>query len=81
VQGKLTKLCERLSNELPHLKGKVELLGISSLEASSVRFRISVVTESMKQAIVQRLILREVKIELDKNNIEIPYTQMVIHNG
>ena len=81
VEKVLTKLCERLSNELPHLKGKVELLGISSLEASSVRFRISVVTESMKQAIVQRLILREVKIELDKNNIEIPYTQMVIHNG
>ena len=81
VEKVLTKLCERLSKELPHLKGKVELLGISSLEASSVRFRISVVTESMKQAIVQRLILREVKIELDKNNIEIPYTQMVIHNG
>ena len=81
VEKVLTKLCERLSNELPHLKGKVELLGISSLEASSVRFRISAVTESMKQAIVQRLILREVKIELDKNNIEIPYTQMVIHNG
>ena len=81
VEKVLTKLCERLSNELPHLKGKVELLGISSLEASSVRFRISVVTESMKQVIVQRLILREVKIELDKNNIEIPYTQMVIHNG
>ena len=81
VEKVLTKLCERFSNELPHLKGKVELLGISSLEASSVRFRISAVTESMKQAIVQRLILREVKIELDKNNIEIPYTQMVIHNG
>lgn len=81
VEKVLTKLCERLSNELPHLKGKVELLGINSLEASSVRFRISALTESMKQVIVQRQILREVKIELDKNNIEIPYTQMVIHNG
>ena len=81
VEKVLTKLCERLSNELPHLKGKVELLGISSLEASSVRFKISVLTESMKQVLVQRLILREVKMELDKNNIEIPYTQMVIHNG
>lgn len=81
VEKVLTKLCERLSNELPYLKGKVELLGINSLEASSVRFRITAQTESMKQAIVQRQILREIKIELDKNNIEIPYNQMVIHNG
>lgn len=81
VEKVLTKLCERLSNELPYLKGKVELLGINSLEASSVRFRITALTESMKQAIVQRQILREIKIELDKNNIEIPYNQMVIHNG
>jgi len=81
VEKVLTNLCERLSNELPYLKGKVELLGINSLEASSVRFRITALTESMKQAIVQRRMLREVKLELDKNKIEIPYNQMVVRNG
>lgn len=81
VEKVLTNLCERLSNELPYLKGKVELLGINSLEASSVRFRITALTESMKQAIVQRQMLREVKLELDKNKIEIPYNQMVVRNG
>lgn len=81
VEKVLTNLCERLSNELPYLKGKVELLGINSLETSSVRYRMTVLTESMKQAIVQRQMLREVKLELDKNKIEIPYNQMVVHNG
>lgn len=81
VEKVLNDLCERLSNELPYLKGKVELLGINSLEASSVRFRMTVLTESMKQAIVQRRMLREVKLELDKNKIEIPYNQMVVRNG
>ena len=81
VEKVLTNLCERLSNELPYLKGKVELLGINSLEASSVRFRMTALTESMKQAIVQRQMLREVKLELDKNKIEIPYNQMVVRNG
>ena len=42
---------------------------------------MTVLTESMKQAIVQRQMLREVKLELDKNKIEIPYNQMVVHNG
>lgn len=81
VEKVLTNLCERLSNELPYLKGEVELLGINSLESSSIRFRMTVLTESMKQVVVQRQMLREVKLELDRNKIEIPYNQVVVHNG
>lgn len=81
VEKVLVKLCERLTNELPYLKGNVELLGINSLEESSVRFRITALTESMKQYEIQRKMLREVKLELDKNNITIPFNQVVIHNG
>ena len=80
VENVLTKLCERLSNELPYLKGKVELLGVNSLEPSSVRYRITVITESMMHHVVRRMILKEVKLELDKNGIAIPYNQLVIHN-
>ena len=81
VEKVLTKLCERLSGELPHIKGKVELLGINSLEPSSIRYRMTVVTESMKHYVVQRQMRKEVKLELDKHKIVIPYNQVVIHNG
>lgn len=81
VEKVLTNLCERLSSELPHIKGKVELLGINSLEPSSIRYRITVVTESMKHYVVQRKMRKEVKLELDKHKIVIPYNQVVIHNG
>jgi len=81
VEKVLTNLCEKLSNELPHLKGKVELLGINSLEPSSIRYRMTVVTESMKHHTVQRQMRKEVKLELDKHKIVIPYNQVVIHNG
>ena len=81
VEKVLNNLCERLSNELPHLKGKVELLGINSLEPSSIRYRMTVVTESMKHYVVQRQMRKEVKLELDKHKIVIPYNQVVIHNG
>ena len=81
VEKVLTNLCERLSNELPYLKGQVELLGINSLESSSIRYRMTVVTESMKHYVVQRQMRKEVKLELDKHKIVIPYNQVVIHNG
>lgn len=81
VEKVLNKLCVRLTKELPYLKGNVELLGINSLESSSIKFRITVLTEAMKQYEVQRIMLREIKLELDKNDIVIPYNQVVVHNG
>jgi len=81
VESVLKSLSEWLSSELPYLKGNVELLGINSLEASSIRFRMTVATESMKHFEVQRKMLRAIKLELDKQKIVIPYNQVVIHNG
>ncbi len=80
VEKVLNKLCEKLQKELPHLKGDVKLLGINSLEASSVRYRMTVPTEPTEHFGVQRLMRKEIKIELDKNGIEIPYSQVVMHN-
>lgn len=81
VEKILTALCERLSNELPNLKGNLELLGVQELADSAIIYRITCLTDSMKQYDIQRKVLREVKVELDKNKIEIPFPQMVIHNG
>lgn len=80
VEKVLNGLCEKLTKELPHLKGEVELLGINSLEPSSLRYRMTVLTEPTEQYGVQRLMRKEIKLELDKNKIEIPYNQVVMHN-
>ena len=81
VEKVLTKLCEKLSNELENLTGPVELLGVNDLGTSSITYRITAKTISMKQYEIQRKMMREVKLELDKNNIAIPYSQLVVHNG
>lgn len=80
VEKVLNNLCTRLTKELPHLKGEVTLLGVNSLEASSIRYRMTVLTEPTEHFGVQRLMRKEIKIELDKNNIEIPYSQVVMHS-
>jgi len=81
VETVLTKLCEDLTKELDNLKGPLELLGVQELGDSAVVYRITCLTEAMKQYEIQRKVLKAVKIELDKNNIEIPFPQMVVHNG
>lgn len=76
----LSKLCERLSIELSDLQGEVQLVGVESLSDYAIIYRITCLTESMKHFDIQRKILKEVKMELDKNNIKIPFPQLVVHN-
>ena len=80
IEKILNKLCDKLTKELPHLKGNVELLGINSIEPSSLRYRMTVLTEPTEQFGVQRIMRKEIKLELDKNGIKIPYSQVVMHN-
>lgn len=81
VEDVLIKLCSKLTKELPNLKGDVTLLGVTELAASGVSYRIVADTEPMKHYEVERLILKELKLELDQNGITIPYNQVVIHNA
>ena len=81
VEEVLQNLCERLSKELSNLTGKAEVLGITELGNSAINYRISVPTKPMKHIVTERIIRKEAKKEFDKNNIEIPFTQVVIHHG
>lgn len=81
VEQVLTELCLKLTNELEGLRGEIKLLGVTELASSGVSYRIIVDTEPMKHNEIQRIILKEIKNELDKKNISIPYTQVVIHNA
>lgn len=80
VEKVLNELCLELKNKLTTLKGEIELLGIEKLDSSSVVFRITAEVESGSQYNVQREIRKQVKLKLDKNNITIPYNQLVVHN-
>lgn len=76
----LKQLCKKLTNELKNIKGTVNLLGITKLDSSGVEYRITVETVPLKHYEIEREILKAVKLELEKNNITIPYPQLVIHH-
>lgn len=81
VEKVLKKLCERLTKELENIRGEVTLLGITNLDESGINYRITVETVPLKNVEIERLILKEVKLELDKHGITIPYKQVVVRNA
>lgn len=81
VEEVLKKLCSRLNNEIKQLVGKIEVLGIESLSSSSIDYKITAKVKPTTQYEVERILKKEIKLEFDKNNISIPYNQVVIHNA
>ena len=81
IEKVLNDLCDRLSGELTDIKGDVEMLGIENLADSGIVYRITVNTKPMKHLEIQRQIRKEIKLEFEKHNIEIPYNQVVVHNA
>ena len=81
VETLLQNICKKIQPEIKELRGNIEVLGIEKLESSSVVFRITALTKAMEHYNVQRRLLKEIKIELEKNNIKIPYPQVEVHNG
>ena len=80
VEKVLNDLCEKLKGTIKNLKGDITLLGIENLGDSAITFRLTAEVEAGTQYAVQRQIRKAVKLDLDKNKIEIPYNQLVVHN-
>lgn len=80
VQRILEDLCIKLTSDIKEIK-KLEVLGVEQLADSYVTFRLSVITKPMQQFAVKRNILKEIKIEFDKQKIKIPFPQLEVHNG
>lgn len=59
--------------------GEFNLLGVNELSSSSVVYRVSVECKSMTQFSLKRKLLKLIKQELDKNNIEIPYNKLDVN--
>lgn len=60
---------------------EVECVGVQDLADSAIVFRITASSKKLDKFEVARLVRKEVILELEKNKIEIPYQQVVIHNA
>lgn len=76
----LNKLFENLNGSISGLNGEIKLLGLQSFEDSSVSYRVVADTVPMEHFQVERDLKKAIKHELDKNHIEIPFSQVVVHN-
>lgn len=77
----LSDLFFDLSKKTSGLKSDIRFLGLESYDDSSMRFRVSADTIPMENYRIERELRKAIKKELDKNKIEIPFPQVVIHNG
>lgn len=76
----LDNICVNIMNKNKKLLD-AQVLGVNELDSSSINIRIMIKTHSMKQYEVKREFLKTIKIEFDKQKIEIPFQQVVVHNA
>lgn len=72
-----------LKDKIPELVDEPQVLGVQELSDSSVIFRIigkCKVGSYLDIERVQRIMRKELKTSMDKNNIKIPYPQIEVHN-
>lgn len=75
----LNNVCEELSKELKLEEAKV--CGVQDLSDSSIAIRISFTCRYSDKVKNEQIFRETVKKSFDENNIEIPFNQVVIHNG
>lgn len=81
VERVLNSLFKRLNNEIKMLEEDIKILGVESFSSSSIDYKIVVKVKPTTQYDVERILKKEIKMEFDKNNISIPYNQLVVHNA
>lgn len=81
LEDVLSNLFSKLNKSIKGLKGDIKLLGLQSFDDSSVSYRVTVDTVPMEHLQIERVLRREIKEALDSNNIDIPFPQVVVHNG
>ncbi len=84
----IQKTIDLLKQELPKFRETYpeiiedpQVLGVIELANSSVNMRVIAKTEMEKHYAVERAIRQGIKELLDKNNIEIPFPQVVVHKS
>ncbi|MCF7925157.1 MAG: mechanosensitive ion channel family protein [Candidatus Izimaplasma sp.] len=84
----LHKLYEIMPNLLDKIEASYETIvekpvfsGITELADSSINMRIVAKTNTMEHFQVERDIRRDIVVYFSENDIEIPFPQLVVHNG
>lgn len=84
----LDKVEDVIKQNLPHIKEKIPQIvqgpiydGVDQLGDSAVIVRVIAHCEEKDRLNVRRLLNKELKILLDKNGINIPFPQLVIHQA
>ncbi len=79
LENVLNKLFDKLGNSIDGVTGSIKVLGLESYDDSSISYRVVADTIPMKHYQVERELKKVIKLELDKNGIEIPFPQVVVH--
>ncbi|MGS0972640.1 MAG: mechanosensitive ion channel family protein [Candidatus Izemoplasmataceae bacterium] len=82
---KLQDLIEPLLNEIKEAYEDItdmpSFLGVTELASSSINLRIIAKTKPMTHFAVERGIRKDIVVYFKKHGIEIPFPQIVVHNG
>ncbi len=82
VEKLLETLIDGLMKKYPTIFAvRPSYLGVQTLDASSVNLRIVAEVEEKDVFSAQRIMNREFKLGFDKAGVEIPFTQVVVHQG
>lgn len=79
IEKNLNEIIENLNKEITNLKDKITIEGVDSLSESSVNFLLTTRANAKDEYSIKRKILREIKLNFDKNKIKIPYPQVEVH--
>lgn len=80
VEKVINNLAEKLPDLVEEITEPVNVDGIEELTESSVVYRLSTYSSERNRFIIKRKVNREIKKELDKKGIKIPYPQLEVHN-
>ena len=80
VEKVLNEVCKELSEKITYLKSDMEVLGIQKLDDSAILYRIVADCKPTMDKYLKLEINKAVKVAFDKNKIEIPFPQVVVHS-
>ena len=80
VEKVLNEVCKELSEKISYLKSDMEVLGVYKLDDSAILYRVAADCKPTMDKFLKMEINKAVKIAFDKNKIEIPFPQVVVHS-
>lgn len=80
---KVDKVISEMCNDFEKEEGvkKVDILGLNEIGDSGLKFRLVVKSDYSNSIALSRKLKRKIVDTFNKNNISIPYKQVVIHNA